>query len=148
MHKKIIPPIYLFLTILLMVMLHYLVPLARLLDPPWSYAGALPLLTGFTIVLWSALLFVRAGTSVKPFEQSTRLVTGGMYQYTRNPMYLGMVFVLLGIALMLGSLSPFLPIPLFAWLIQSLFIVPEEARLEAMFGDEYRSFRDRVNRWL
>ncbi|NIO84348.1 MAG: hypothetical protein GTN53_27945, partial [Candidatus Aminicenantes bacterium] len=78
----------------------------------------------------SARLFARAETAIRPFEESTTLVRSGMYRVTRNPMYLGMVLVLLGIALILGSLSTFLLIPLFAWLIQSLFIVHEEAMLE------------------
>jgi protein-S-isoprenylcysteine O-methyltransferase Ste14 len=131
-----------------MVTMHYLLPVAGLLYPPWSYAGVLPLLGGLTIVIWSALLFARAQTPIKPFEETTRLVTGGMYRWTRNPMYLGMVFVLIGIAMMLGTLSPFLPIPVFAWLIQSLFIEREEQILEQRFGDEYREFRDKVRRWI
>jgi protein-S-isoprenylcysteine O-methyltransferase Ste14 len=148
MARRVIPPVYLLLTITLMVTLHKLQPLATLWSAPWRYSGLLPLLAGLSIVVWSALLFARAQTPIKPFEETTQLVTGGMYRYTRNPMYLGMVFVLIGIAMMLGSLTPFLPIPVFAWLIHSLFITREEVLLEERFGDAYRDFRNRVRRWL
>lgn len=148
MPRKIVPPFYLIITIALMVTLHKLLPLATVVPPPWSYAGAVVMLTGLGILMWSARLFARAETPIKPFEESTRLITGGMYRLTRNPMYLGMVFMLLGIALLLGTLSPFLPIPLFVWLIHSVFILNEEVMMEDLFGEEYREFRQRVRRWI
>ncbi len=84
----------------------------------------------------------------KPFEHSTHPITGGMYKVSRNPMYLGMVVILLGIAVLFGSISPFISIPVFIWLIQSNFIRLEEAALEETFGDEYREYKTRVRRWL
>lgn len=63
-------------------------------------------------------------------------------------MYLGMVVILLGIAVLFGSISPFISIPVFIWLIQSNFIRLEEAALEEIFGDEYREYKTRVRRWL
>ena len=145
---KIIPPVYFFLTILVMAALHYWFPLYQLLHPPFSYSGTLLVLAGFIIVLWSAFLFNRAGTPIRPFEESTQLVSAGMYRFTRNPMYLGMVLILMGIAILLGSLSPFILIPFFIYLIQSVFIVHEESMLEERFGDEYRAFKRKVRRWL
>jgi protein-S-isoprenylcysteine O-methyltransferase Ste14 len=63
-------------------------------------------------------------------------------------MYLGMVLLLVGVALVFGSLGAFLPIPLFVAIIQHRFILGEEAFLESAFGDEYRSYRERVRRWI
>jgi protein-S-isoprenylcysteine O-methyltransferase Ste14 len=71
-----------------------------------------------------------------------------MYRVSRNPMYLGMVVVLLGIAVLFGNISPFISIPIFVWLIQKNFIRLEEAALEKTFGDEYREFKNVVRRWL
>ena len=146
--RKIVPPVYFFLAIIVMVLLHCFFPLYSLLKPPASYIGVVPLVAGVAIAVWSANLFKKAETPIKPFEQSTILVRTGMYRVTRNPMYLGMVLALLGIALLLGSLSPFLLIPLFAWFIHSQFIVHEEVMLETLFGEEYLHFKATVRRWL
>ena len=146
--NNIYPPVYLTMTIILMVVLHYLFPVIHVFAAPWSFSGIIPLVAGLIIIIWSARLFNQAQTAIIPFKESSQLVTGGMYRFTRNPMYLGMVFILLGIALLLGSLTPFIPIPLFAWLITSLFISKEEDMLEERFGEEYLEFRTRVRRWI
>jgi protein-S-isoprenylcysteine O-methyltransferase Ste14 len=83
-----------------------------------------------------------------PFTQSTALVTGGIYRWTRNPMYLGMMSGLIGLAVLLGTLSAFLPIPLFVWQIRRKFVLPEEAFLEGIFGGRYLEYKARVRRWL
>ena len=83
-----------------------------------------------------------------PFDEATTLVTGGSYRFTRNPMYLGMVLILLGAALGRGSLGAFLPIPAFVWVIRRQFVLPEERFLEEAFGDAYRAYKQRVRRWI
>jgi len=92
--------------------------------------------------------FRRAGTPVIPFERSTALVTGGLYRVTRNPMSLGMLLILLGVAVLLGTVSPLCAIPVFLWAIQRNFIAGEERFLEALFGEAYLSYKQRVRRWL
>jgi hypothetical protein len=84
------------------------------------------------------------GMSVPP----ERLVTSGIYRYTRNPMYLGTTAFLLGMAIMLGSITALLPVPLFMLVIEYRFIRPEELFLETLFGEDYRAYRERVRRWL
>jgi len=59
-----------------------------------------------------------------------------------------MVMILLGIALLFGSLTPFILIPIFVWLIQTIFIKNEEIVMERTFADEYREYKERVRRWL
>ena len=63
-------------------------------------------------------------------------------------MYLGMVVVLVGIAVLFGNASPFLIAPMFGWLIQTKFVKFEEALLEKTFGDEYLRYKQNVRRWL
>jgi protein-S-isoprenylcysteine O-methyltransferase Ste14 len=92
--------------------------------------------------------FSKAGTPVVPFERSTALVTDGSYRLTRNPMYVGMVMILAGIALLLGTVGPWLPIPLFVWVMRSSFIIREERFLEELFGQQYLAYKSRVRRWL
>jgi protein-S-isoprenylcysteine O-methyltransferase Ste14 len=93
-------------------------------------------------------LFRRARTGVVPFSEATTLVTGGPYRFTRNPMYLGMAGILVGTAIWLGSVTPWLVLPAFMAIIVERFIAPEEAMLERTFGEHYARYRAAVRRWL
>jgi protein-S-isoprenylcysteine O-methyltransferase Ste14 len=146
--RKVIPPVYLLLTLAAMVALHFTLPVARLISAPYSHAGWLLVLGGLAIAMIASNAFRRAGTPVVPFERSTVLVTDGLFRYTRNPMYLGLVILLLGIAIALGSLSAFLPIPVFVWIIQKWFIQGEERFLTEIFGEQYLAYQRRVRRWI
>ncbi len=146
--RKILPPVYFLAAVLLMVGLNYFVPVQTILNAPITYLGVGMIAFGLFIVMWPAVTFGKVGTPIKPFEDSTRLVTNGMYRITRNPMYLGMVVVLVGIAVLFGNASPFLIAPMFGWLIQTKFVKFEEALLEKTFGDEYLRYKQKVRRWL
>ena len=146
--KRILPPVYFLVALVVMAGLHFLLPIARIVRPPYSHGGGLLIVAGLVVVVWAARLFHRAGTAIKPFEKSSALVTDGPYQYSRNPMYLGMVFVLVGMGLVLGAISPFLVVPIFIWVIQQRFIQPEEAMLEGTFGSSYTAYKKHVRRWL
>lgn len=146
--RKIIPPVWLLLTLMAMVALHFALPIVRLIPGPYGSLGWLAVAAGIAVSAIAAGAFRRAGTPVVPFERSTALVTDGLFRHTRNPMYLGLVLVLLGVAVALGTLGAFLPIPLFVWIIQKRFIEGEERFLTEIFGDEYLAYRRRVRRWL
>ena len=110
--------------------------------------GALSLAVGFTIMIWAWKLFRMKGTAVHPFEESTHLVTHGPYRFTRNPMYSGITFILLGIAFFAGTPPAFLAPLLFLITIHRIFIPYEEKKMETRFGKEYLDFKRRVRRWL
>src|SRR5262245_18030440 len=111
--------------------LHYLLPIARFgFEPYTTYTGIVAIALGISIAAVAAGAFWKARTPVIPFEKSTALVTGGMFRYTRNPMYLGMITVLLGTGLIFGSVGSLLPIPLFAWVIVANFIRGEDNFLQ------------------
>lgn len=103
---------------------------------------------GLILAASGLISFKKAGTAIKPFEASTTLVKDGLYQYTRNPMYLGMVILLIGVASYLGSLTPYAVIPVFFLVIQECFIKHEEPFLENIFGQEYLDYKNNVRRWL
>lgn len=105
---------------------------------------------GIGIDLVSVGLFAREKTTVSPFspEKTSALITSGLYQYTRNPMYLGMVCILTGLAVWLGNYASFLMIPCFIWYITKLQIIPEEEVLLEKFGVEYGEYMLRVRRWV
>jgi protein-S-isoprenylcysteine O-methyltransferase Ste14 len=146
--RRILPPVWLLLALIAMASLHRYWPIARVFAPPVNSLGAVPLGLGIVMIASSALAFRRAGTAVIPFEQWTALVTTGWYRYTRNPMYLGLALVLVGAAFLFGTASPWLPIPVFVWIIRARFIAGEEQFLTGIFGDEYRSYASRVRRWI
>jgi protein-S-isoprenylcysteine O-methyltransferase Ste14 len=131
-----------------MLGLHIAVPIVSLIQPPYAYLGLGPILIGLTISASSAKAFRQAGTPVIPFEKSTTLVTDGWYRYTRNPMYLGLVITLIGVWIVLGTLSPVFALAAFVWIISQQFIRGEEQFLEEIFGEQYRGYKLRVRRWL
>lgn len=147
--RKVVPPVYLLLTMLLVYAADRWIPLVDLVPVPARVpATTVLLVAGLIMTGYSALSFFRADTGIVPFDPATKLVTGGFYRVTRNPMYLGMVLILLAMAFRTGSLGGFLPIPLFVLIINLNFIRGEEAFLEEAFGEAYVEYKSRVRRWL
>ncbi len=144
----VLPPIYFFGAIALMVALDRFLPLITLIEPPITYLGWVLFAVAVAAVLAVNSQFKRAGTTIKPFQESSALVTGGLFAYSRNPIYVGMVAALLGIFVALGSLTPIVIVPPFIYIIRSRFIAAEERMLEDTFGDAYRAYRNRVRRWI
>jgi protein-S-isoprenylcysteine O-methyltransferase Ste14 len=121
------------------------------LPPGLGYlAAAVFLVAGLVFGLLGVAAFRASKTTVNPLDlhRSSALVTGGVYQITRNPMYVGMCFVLLAWAAYLSALLPFLGPVVFVLYITRFQIQPEERALEQLFGDEFVQYRIRVRRWL
>ena len=127
------------------------------LSMPFELSALLTLAVVTVLVTVSLLLmlsgvvsFKRASTTVNPAypEKASQLVSSGVYRYTRNPMYLGMLILLVGWGVYLGSGSCFLLLPVFAGYISRFQIQPEERALSARFGDKYKAYQGEVNRWF
>lgn len=131
-----------------MIVLHFIAPIRQVIPGAFRLLGLVPLAGGLAVVLWAAGTFERAGTAIKPFEESSVLVRRGPFLVSRNPMYLSVVCGLIGVAVLAGSVSPFLVVPAFAIFIDRRFIRAEEAILERRFGPEYLAYKARVRRWL
>lgn len=132
----------------------------------WGFSRALPTLdlptavrryvaitlalvgVGFSVA--GVFSFRRAKTTVNPMkpETASTLVASGIYKVTRNPMYVGLLFVLIAWAVFLSSAwALFWPVFFFIY-ISRFQIVPEERALDALFGNEYSAYKSRVRRWL
>jgi len=146
--KKIHPPIILYTGIALMIILHFVVPGMWLIPRPYNYLGLLPLIIGVVINLLADKSFSTRGTTVKPGEESSALVKTGVFRFTRNPMYLGFTFGLIGIGVLLGSLTPWLVVVAFPIVIETIYIRIEEKMLEETFGEEYRTYKGTTRRWI
>lgn len=131
-----------------MVALHFLAPLASLIPFPWNMLGLIPFVIGVGINMLADNAFKRVNTTVKPYETSTTLITDGVFRVTRNPMYVGFVLILFGIAIFVGSLSPYLIVLLFPILMEKIFIIAEEQMLEQTFGKNWLDYKQKVKRWL
>ena len=92
--------------------------------------------------------FLRAGTPAIPFKPSTALVTSGHYRITRNPMYVGMASLYIGLAFAFGLIWAFALLPIVVVVIDRLVIAREEPYLERLFGEEYLAYKRRVRRWI
>ncbi|MGB8326835.1 MAG: isoprenylcysteine carboxylmethyltransferase family protein [Steroidobacteraceae bacterium] len=125
-------------------------PLASLLPRPWNRVGLGIGAIGFIIDLVALMGFRRADTTINPLHPSkaTALVTAGLYRYTRNPMYVGLLLLLCGWAAWLGTLSPWVMPLLFAIVITVAQIRPEERALYALFGADYERYCRQVPRWI
>jgi protein-S-isoprenylcysteine O-methyltransferase Ste14 len=112
-------------------------------------AGSI-LLLGLAIPIAASIAFRKVKTTINPLhpEQASTLVKDGVFQYSRNPMYLGVSLVLVAWAISLSSLAAALLVPGFILYIDRFQIQPEERALAAKFGDEFVSYRQSVRRWL
>lgn len=103
---------------------------------------------GLALFAWTMWTFVRHRTTVNPYAGASALCTSGPFRFSRNPIYLGDWFVLLGVSLLLGTVWPLLFAPLIWAMLRFGVIRHEEAHLEAKFGEDYRAYKTRVRRWI
>ena len=103
---------------------------------------------GVLILLWAWGLFKKSQTAVRPTQRPRKIVTAGPFEWTRNPMYLGIVLILAGIACYAGSLVMFIAPGAFFITINAVYVPYEEKVLAAVFGEEYAQYKQRVRRWL
>ena len=127
--------------------------LAPLVDAPAAMRVAVAVvmvLIGVTFDLAGLIAFRRTKTTVNPRkpEKAVALVCSGVYRLTRNPMYLGLVFVLVGWAVYLSSAWALLGPVAFALYINRFQIKPEERVLSTLFGSRYAVYKSSVRRWL
>ncbi len=146
--RKVLPPVYFLVALLGMAGLHIFWPIATYLSFPVSLIGLVPFALGIRLNVAADGEFKRHPTTVKPFERSSALVTGFPFSRSRNPMYLGVTLMLLGVALLYGTVSPLLPAAAFPVLMDIRFIRIEERMLAEAFGPEWERYRARVRRWL
>jgi len=146
---KLPPPIWSLLYVLIAAAFSWLLGWPRLPGLPLPPLGIALFVIGWIPPVWAIVLFRREGTEVSPTSLTNRkLVTTGPYRLARNPMYLGLVIVTLGIAIWVGAWPMFIaPIAVFAtanW----IHIPFEEAKMRRQFGATYDSYVGRVRRWV
>ena len=150
LEHKIPPPLVTLIAIAGIYLCSTFTTLAPLVIAPfYGFSVALTIL-GLGIMLAGALEFRRAKTTVNPLapEQASELVISGIFKRTRNPMYLGMVIVILAATLAIGHLIGLIWAMGFMLYIQVYQIHPEEKAMQKLFGESFAQYRQQVRRWL
>jgi len=142
------PTTYLLAGIIAIIGLHFAFPLRSIIMNAWRWLGVAPLIVGIFLNLHADHSFKRYGTAVRPFEKSSALVKDGVFRITRNPMYLGFVMILAAVAIFCGSITPWIIVIVAAFLLDRVFIKPEERILEREFGNKFREYKQNVRRWI
>ena len=123
-------------------------PVSMLLPGAWGWLGAIPIGVGVVVMVVSNRKFQAVGTVISPFDTPSSLVISGPFRFSRNPMYVAMILILIGGALAWGTVTPFVVPPIMAWILATRFIPVEEAALSTEFGAGYDEYKSRVRRWL
>jgi len=115
-----------------------------------SFVALLIAFSGVMFALLGVYQFRKQGTTVDPRipEKSTSLVTSGVYQFSRNPMYVGMLLMLVGWGIYLGNIASFIMLPVFILYMNRFQIMPEETFMAEKFGSAYQQYKKSVRRWL
>jgi protein-S-isoprenylcysteine O-methyltransferase Ste14 len=133
---------------LLAILLHQVLPLFSIPKQLAHSLGLILIVFNFGFGLLALRGMVQVKTSPNPHRASTSLVVSGIYQFTRNPMYVGLTLVFAGLLLYFQVLWGLVLVPLVVWLITFCVIMPEETYLEKKFGEEYVQYKATVRRWL
>jgi protein-S-isoprenylcysteine O-methyltransferase Ste14 len=142
------PPRIAFVLLAISIGLWFFSPPQTLLHIPNILMASVSIILGFTVMIWAWIQFKKSDTAVCPTSRTSRIVTNGIYKYSRNPMYLGMLFILAGASLLMGTIpSMFAPIGFFI-IIDRVFIPYEEEKLLSAFGDVYSKYQMVTRRWL
>lgn len=117
--------------------------------PVTRYTGAMIFLAGLTILLNCIYRFAVEGRgTLAPIDKTKNLVTSGLYRYSRNPMYLGVLLILIGEAVFFRSSGLWIYLSCVFIAFNIFIIVIEEPRLKDDFGNQYAAYRNKVRRWL
>ena len=148
MKTKIPPPILALVMIVLIYLSSFFIE-----STTFNYQGSfsiLALILGFECLLPSFKLFAKFKTTITPLKpsNSTALVTEGLYRYSRNPMYLGLLLITIASTIWFGTWLGIIINIVFIFLFNFLQIIPEEEALLEIFGEEYEEYKKNVRRWI
>jgi len=149
LRKILLPPVMLVLCLIGIVTVNYFdIAVIILFSGPVKFVGYGLIALGIVLPVWGARLFRRHETNILPYKDPDHIVTAGPFRFSRNPMYLGMLMVLLGAAGLYGTALGFI-FPLAYFCVANGYYIPyEEGRMAAAFGDEFTAYKAKVRRWL
>ena len=150
MEQKILPVYQVVITALLMVLTIKLFPSFYYTFPFKFLIFSLLIFLAFLIAFIAVYSFRKHKTTVNPTkpETTSKIIQTGPYSFSRNPMYLALLIVLIAVGVLCENSLAFVPLPLFVWFITTYQIKPEEKALTKYFGEEYKQYLLNVRRWV
>lgn len=136
------------MAVTVMAVLYFHAPGSEIIPLPWNLLGAIPLLLVVILIVKADAAFSQNETTVKPHEAPKVLITSGVFRVSRNPMYLGMVLILGGMAMLMGTISPFIVIPVFITCMHVIFIKTEERVLKEHSGEAWLAYKEKIRQWI
>ena len=148
MSTKIPPPIVTLIFGLIIFFSKSLFPIFKFNNS--NYVSLIFLIFGFIILITAVKSFKKHQTTINPLnpDQASTLVNSGIFSFTRNPMYLGMLFILLSISFNFNILGGIIICFLFKIYITRFQIMPEEEAMEKIFGKDFVEYKKKVRRWI
>ena len=112
--------------------------------------GSFMIIIGLLIILSAIILFKKYKTTITPLNPSnaTKLIVHGIYKFSRNPMYLGLLLILSGISIIQNPIGGLLFVPLFILYLNHFQIIPEESAMLDLFKDDFLKYKENVRRWI
>jgi protein-S-isoprenylcysteine O-methyltransferase Ste14 len=147
--KWLIPPVLVALCLLLMSALNYSFPIDEIFSANRTSHLGLPLIMlGLSFILFTAYNFKKVQTNIHTFHNPNKLVTSGLFKISRNPIYLGFMFILIGATFLFNAMSTFIG-PVIFFLSANFWYIPyEEKAAEEAFGQDYLAYKNKVRRWI
>ena len=142
-----IPPNYFYACLILSIILRFVFPAFKFVLFPYNFLGLFVIAYGIYLVINPWYLFKKHNTP-ESFDESTAIVSEGIYKYSRNPMYLGGFIILMGLSLTMNNLISLVPALIFFLFMHFMFIPYEEEKMLKTFGDKYLEYKKNVRRWI
>lgn len=143
-----IPPVYFFLSVIIGIGVDYIFPKLQLLHHSyWDIAGVIIIIIGVILIIWTWFCFKINKTTHK-YDIPTYFIQENLYAYTRNPMYIGALLVLVGEVLLVGNITSLIAPFLFFFVCNFIFIPYEENLMQKQFGKEFLAYKTNVRRWI
>lgn len=142
------PPRIAQLFVLTAILLHWATPLSQLRFYANQVLGIILGISGFGVMMWGWWLFKRFDTAICPTAKTDCLITSGIYRVSRNPMYLGLVSMLLAVAIFVGTFPFYLATAIYFLVLNNVFCPYEENKLAEAFSDTYIFYKNKVRRWF
>ena len=148
MERKIMPTTWFLGFLSLTILLNFVIGEKRMIPFPYNQLGWIPVTLGIVLNLWTDNLFKKHQTTVKPYLKPSYFIIKGPFCISRNPMYLCMLLILAGTAILLKSVVLLLPSFLFIFVMEGFYIRKEELYLTEQFGKDFLKYKRKVRKWL
>lgn len=143
-----LPPVILVFSLVLSILPDFYFPQFRILPTNLKIIGLFLMLIALIFVIDGYCHFMRHNTTIVYGRKANHLMTDGTFAFTRNPLYLSLTVLLLGLVVFMGNLLGFVG-PIVLVILLNMFVIPNEERnLEIIFGNKYKRYKKSVHRWL